>query len=204
MIKTFLLLILMSANCYSQNSDSIPVVTITTDFGEIKFVLSDKTPKHKENFLKLIKEGFYDGTTFHRIIPGFMIQGGDGNSKDTIPMNDGTGDMPYLIPAEFNATLKHYKGAVAAARKGDMVNPTRSSSGSQFYIVQNPTGEHRLDGEYTVFGQTISGMEVVDKISMQARDRNNRPVKNIKMKVTVTYEDSGWMKKNFPEGIRNY
>jgi len=158
------------------------VVTITTPQGEIKLVLFDETPLHKENFLKLAKEGFYDGTTFHRIIENFMIQGGDPNSKDEFPNNDGMGTNGYMIPAEFNPELKHVKGALAAARTE---NPEKKSSGCQFYIVQNEFGTPFLDGNYTVFGQTIKGFEVVDAVAKQPKDFRDRPLTDVKMTVKV-------------------
>lgn len=132
-----------------------PVVRLTTDFGVIDIELRpDVAPKTCENFIKLVKEGFYDSLTFHRIIPGFVIQGGD-------PKGDGTGGPGYTVPAEFS-DLKHVEGAVATARQSDQVNPTKASSGSQFYIVcrQAP----HLDGQYTIFGMVIAGIDVVHKI----------------------------------------
>jgi len=161
------------------------VVTVTTSLGEIKLVLFDETPLHKQNFLKLTNEGFYNGTTFHRIIDGFMIQGGDPNSKDSLPYNDGQGGPGYTIPAEFNDKLTHVQGAVAAARMGDQVNPKKESSGSQFYIVESKEGSHFLDKSYTVFGQVISGIPVVEKIAEQPKDGRDRPTKDIKITVTV-------------------
>ena len=160
------------------------VVTIKTEFGEMVVLLYSATPKHKENFIKLASTGFYDGTTFHRIIKDFMIQGGDPNSKDSIPYNDGQGGPNYTIPAEFIPTLKHVKGALSAARMGDQQNPTKASSGSQFYVVHNANGTPFLDGNYTVFGQVIKGLEVIDKIADQPKDRSDRPLKNIPMTVT--------------------
>ncbi|MFD3000216.1 peptidylprolyl isomerase [Pontibacter toksunensis] len=161
------------------------LVTIQTPQGEIKLVLFDDTPKHKENFLKLAKEGYYDGTTFHRIIDGFMIQGGDPNTKDSEPGNDGTGNPGYTVPAEINPNHKHVRGAVAAARQGDNVNPSRASSGSQFYIVENHEGTPVLDEAYTVFGQVVDGLDVIDKIAEQPKDGRDRPLSDIKMKVEV-------------------
>ncbi|WP_439881437.1 peptidylprolyl isomerase [Pontibacter sp. MBLB2868] len=161
------------------------LVTIETPQGEIKLVLFEDTPLHRDNFLKLAKEGYYDGTTFHRIVDGFMIQGGDPNSKDDNPMNDGTGNPGYTVPAEIKASHKHVRGAVAAARKGDMVNPERESSGSQFYIVENHDGTPILDQAYTVFGQVVDGMDVIDKIAEQPKDGRDRPLSDIKMKVSV-------------------
>jgi cyclophilin family peptidyl-prolyl cis-trans isomerase len=161
------------------------LVTIETPHGEIKLVLFEDTPKHRENFLKLAKEGYYTGTTFHRVIDGFMIQGGDPNSKDDDPRNDGSGNPGYTIPAEINPKHKHVRGAVAAARQGDMVNPQRASSGSQFYIVENHDGTPMLDAAYTVFGQVVDGLDVIDKIAEQPKDGRDRPLSDIKMKVEV-------------------
>lgn len=161
------------------------VVTIHTNHGDITLILFDETPKHKENFLKLAKEGFYDGTTFHRVIDDFMIQGGDPNSKDDNPTNDGSGGPGYTIPAEFVKSLTHIKGAIAAARQGDRVNPEKASSGSQFYIVENDEGTHFLDTKYTVFGQVIKGLDVVEKIAEVKKDGRNRPLEDIKMTMTV-------------------
>lgn len=161
------------------------LVTISTPQGEIKLLLFDDTPQHKANFLKLAKEGFYDGTTFHRVIDGFMIQGGDPNTKDDDPRNDGSGSPGYTVPAEIVPAHKHVRGAVAAARQGDQVNPTRASSGSQFYIVENHNGTPMLDDVYTVFGQVVDGLDIVDKIAEQPTDGRDRPLSDIRMKVTV-------------------
>lgn len=161
------------------------LVTISTQFGEIKLVLFDDTPLHKANFLKLADEGFYNNTTFHRIIDHFMIQGGDGNSKDDNPANDGAGDVGYRIPAEIVPAHKHVRGALAAARQGDPVNPKRESSGSQFYIVENHQGTPHLDNKYTVFGQVIDGLDVVDKIAEQPKGFMDRPLSPIRMTVKV-------------------
>lgn len=173
------------------------VVTITTDLGDITLLLHDETPKHKENFLKLAESGFYDGTTFHRIIDEFMIQGGDPNSKDSDPNNDGSGGPGYTVPAEFVPGLNHKYGAVAAARMGDMVNPQRESSGSQFYIVENKNGTPFLDQQYTVLGQVVQGMDVVEKIAVQQKDGRDRPVKNISMKVSVKEMDTDAIEKKY-------
>ncbi|RSK35347.1 peptidylprolyl isomerase [Hymenobacter metallilatus] len=162
------------------------VVTISTPQGDIRLILFDVTPLHKANFLKLAQSGFYNGTTFHRIIPGFMIQGGDPNSKDADPNNDGAGQTDEkMIPAEIRPELTHKRGAVAAARTPDFINPQRMSSASQFYIVQNPQGTPHLDGQYTVFGQVISGQDVVDKLAQQPAAERNRPVTDLKMTVKV-------------------
>jgi cyclophilin family peptidyl-prolyl cis-trans isomerase len=159
------------------------IFIISTKFGDIEIYLYDETPLHKANFIKLVNEKFFDGTTFHRIIPNFMIQGGDINSKDTDPNNDGMGSPGYTIPAEFKEHLKHHVGAVAAARMGDNVNPKKESSGSQFYIVQNPNGTPFLDGNYTVFGKVVKGLDIVDKIVEQPRDKRDRPYEDIKMTI---------------------
>ncbi|MBC8083285.1 MAG: peptidylprolyl isomerase [Hymenobacter sp.] len=162
------------------------VVTISTSLGEIKLVLFDATPKHKANFLKLAESGFYNGTTFHRVIPNFMIQGGDANSKDPDPDNDGLGQPnDPTIPAEIRPEFKHKFGAVAAARQGDFVNPERASSSSQFYLVQNHQGTSHLDGQYSVYGQVISGLDVLDKIAAQPKNERDRPTTDIKMTVKV-------------------
>lgn len=178
---------LISFLAIGQNKKKFPkddyVITINTDFGQMVLLLYDTTSKHKANFIKLASSGFYNGTTFHRIIKDFMIQGGDPNSKDSLPNNDGLGGPDYTIPAEFVPTLKHIKGALAAARMGDQVNPKKASSGSQFYIVQNPNGTPFLNGSYTVFGQVIKGMEVIDKIAEQPKAPGDRPLKNITMTV---------------------
>lgn len=131
------------------------VAVIKTEKGNIviKFLPED-APKHVENFVKLAKQGFYDGLTFHRVEPNFVIQGGD-------PAGNGTGGPGYTVPAEIKAP--HIDGAVAMARKGDGVNPKRESSGSQFYICLGP--QHFLDGQYTVFGQVVEGMDVARKIT---------------------------------------
>jgi cyclophilin family peptidyl-prolyl cis-trans isomerase len=163
------------------------LVTITTEVGTIDLILSDKTPLHKANFLKLAKEHYYDSTTFHRIIKGFMIQGGDPNSKDKDPNNDGNGGPGYTVPAEFDASLTHVAGAVCAARMGDDINPQKASSGSQFYIVENKAGAHFLDNNYTVFGQVLKGQEVVERIAEQRKNPMDRPLKDIKMTMRVKH-----------------
>ena len=150
MKRTSLLIGLLTFILFSACTKREPVVTISTDFGEIIIVLYDETPEHKKNFIELAKGGFYDGTTFHRIMDNFMIQGGDPNSKDDDAFNDGRGSPGYTIPAEFNDNLTHVQGAVAAARQPDQVNPEKASNGSQFYIVEAVTGAHGLNNDYTV------------------------------------------------------
>jgi cyclophilin family peptidyl-prolyl cis-trans isomerase len=162
------------------------VVTITTSLGDIRLILFSDTPLHKANFLKKATDGFYNGTTFHRVIPNFMVQGGDPNSKDSDPTNDGQGQPnEATIPAELVLAHKQDYGAVAAARQADFVNPQRASSASQFYIVENHQGTHFLDGQYTVFGQVIQGQEVVDKIAALPKDGRDRPLTDLRMTMKV-------------------
>ena len=162
------------------------VVTITTSLGDIRLILFGDTPLHRANFLRKAKTGFYNGTTFHRVIPQFMVQGGDPNSKDNDPNNDGQGPSNEpTIPAELAAGHKHEYGAVAAARQGDFMNPQRASSSSQFYLVENHQGTHFLDGQYTVFGQVIQGQEVIDKIATLPKDGRDRPLNDLKMTMKV-------------------
>lgn len=251
-------------------------VLIHTDFGDIKIVLYDETPKHRDNFLKLVNNHTLDSTLFHRVIKQFMIQGGDPDSKKAKPKTMlGNGDVGYTIPAEFHPNLFHKRGVLAAARTGDDVNPNRESSGCQFYIVEgtvytdsaldvlvrqriegpvkqkifdgiinkpenanlkaayiraqqraqttrngdslnyyaaiiNPLieaeyaitphrtitpeqrkvyttqgGTPQLDGAYTVFGEVIDGMEVVDVIGSQPKDKNDRPLTDVRITVKV-------------------
>lgn len=157
-----------------------PVVIMNTSKGTMKIRLFDATPRHRDNFVKLVREGFYNGVKFHRVIEGFMIQGGDPLSKtDTVVANWGTGGPGYTVEAEFNPEIRHCKGALAAARLGDMANPLRASSGSQFYIVQSEEGCRHLDGQYTVYGQVIDGMEVVDLIAAVATDPYDHPLEPV-------------------------
>lgn len=162
------------------------VVTISTSLGDIRLILFSDTPLHRNNFLKKAQGGYYNGTTFHRVVPNFMVQGGDPFSKDADPANDGQGpaDEP-TIPAELGAGHRHDYGAVAAARQADFVNPGRASNASQFYIVEKHQGAHFLDGEYTVFGQVIQGQEIVDKIAALPRDARDRPLTDLRMTMKV-------------------
>ena len=163
-------------------------VKISTPLGDIVVRLYDETPLHRDNFLKLAKEGFYDGTIFHRVIRNFMIQGGDPDSKGApAGMPLGRGDVGYTIPAEFKKELRHKRGALAAARLGDFVNPKRNSSGCQFYIVwgRDESGTPFLDGQYTVFGEVEEGLEIVGMIQESQTDAYDRPLDDIPMKMTV-------------------
>jgi len=269
-IFSIILLAIVFVSCNNQKNDPAntdDIAIITTEFGEIHVVLYDETPLHKDNFLKLAREGFYDSTTFHRVMNEFMIQGGDPNSKDDNVFNDGQGGPGYTIEAEFRDDLIHKKGALAAARLSDQQNPEKKSSGSQFYIVhgrptqgmeldqmqaqrvemarqdiirkyiQAPeqtellsrlrnfvarqqidsadaliaeieplataglvpfryTDEHRaiyaelggaafLDGNYTVFGEVIQGLDIVDEIAVQETNQADRPTSDIPMSVRV-------------------
>ncbi len=209
LLPTLLVLMALSA---CTNKDKSTYALIETDYGNIKVLLYDDTPLHKENFIKLANEGFYDGLLFHRIIKGFMMQGGDPDSRDAAPNKPfGSGGPGYQIPAEFGHL--HFKGALAAARNG---NPEKKSSGSQFYIVQGgPTqdafldnvekkfnftyteahrakyaevgGTPQLDMDYTVFGEVVEGMEVVDKICSVPKNRSlgDRPIEDVKMKISI-------------------
>ena len=189
-------------------NDKMTQVLIKTSMGDITIALYNETPQHRDNFIKLVKESYYDGVLFHRIIKGFMIQTGDPDSKTAKPgQRLGMGGPAERIPAEFVPTLYHKRGAVAAARDN---NPAKASSGSQFYIVDGDIfpkdkldmiaartgktftpeqvqayttvgGAPFLDGDYTVFGEVVSGMEVVDKIAAQPKDGNDRPLEDIKI-----------------------
>ncbi len=239
---------------------------IETEFGTIKIILYDETPLHRDNFVKLTKDGFYTDLLFHRVIKGFMIQGGDPESKNASPGKHlGGGDLGYTLPAEINPKFFHRKGVLAAAREGDLINPEKRSSASQFYILQGKVfrpgeldslqaqledsrkmnmlqarlkaaepelnklgaegkrdemtakfnslkaeveaeaaklppirfseeqrkvyttvgGYPSLDNNYTIFGEVTGGMDVVDKIADQPVDRFNRPLKDIKFKITL-------------------
>ena len=157
-----------------------PVFEIKTTHGTMKLRLYSQTPKHRDNFVKLVREKYYDGLRFHRVIDGFMIQGGDPFSRDTAMIDRwGMGGPDYTIPAEFVPEYRHKKGAIAAARKGDMANPRKASSGSQFYIVQDEFGCSHLDGDYTIFGEVYEGLEVIDIIASVATDPYNRPYEDV-------------------------
>ena len=155
-----------------------PRVVIVTNMGEIELELfADQVPGHADNFVKLVNEEFFSGTTFHRVAPGYLIQGGDPNSKDTDPNNDGLGGPGYDVEAEIK--LPHLRGSVAAARLPDHVNPEKKSNGSQFYICINDMPQ--LDGAYTVFGKVVRGMETVDKIGRLKTDPRQRPNRRVVM-----------------------
>ena len=133
-----------------------------------------------ENFKKLIDENFFDGLVFHRVIEGFMIQTGDPYSRDTAKVDLwGQGGPDYTVPAEFVNQYWHKKGAIAAARKGDLANPKKASSGSQFYIVHDENACLHLDGQYSIFGEVIDGLEVIDRIATVETDYYDRPMEDV-------------------------
>ena len=160
-----------------------PEFDIVTTHGTMRVKLYSKTPKHRDNFVKLVKENYYDGVRFHRVIEGFMIQTGDPLSRDTTLINKwGQGGPDYTIPAEFVSEYWHKKGALAAARKGDMANPTKASSGSQFYIVHDENACLHLDGQYSIFGEVIEGLNIIDKIAIVPTDMYDRPYEDVIIK----------------------
>ncbi|MBO4625334.1 MAG: peptidylprolyl isomerase [Bacteroidales bacterium] len=164
-----------------------PVFDIVTSEGTIRVRLFKDTPLHRDNFAKLALAGYYDNLLFHRVINGFVIQGGDPFTRDTsLVAQWGEGGPSYTIKAEMrdaegNPLHTHVKGALAAARQGDLANPFKESSGSQFYLVQDPDHCTHLDGEYTVFGETIAGLHVIDRIAAQPTDRMDRPIDDVKI-----------------------
>ena len=169
-----------------------PVCDIVTNLGTIKVKLYSKTPKHRENFAKLALTGYYDSLLFHRVINGFMIQGGDPFTRDTSAAavaKYGQGGPGYTIPAEFVPEYTHKKGALAAARRGDVANPKKESSGSQFYIVQDAGACAQLDGAYTVFGETVSGLDIIDRIAQVATDQRDKPLMDVRIK-TIKLDES--------------
>ena len=204
-----------NAGKQAKNASKDTYVKIETSMGDIVVKLYNETPLHRDNFIKLVREGVYDGLLFHRVIKNFMIQGGDPNSRDAKPGQSlGDGTLGYTIPAEFVPGLYHKKGALAAARQGDQVNPKKESSSCQFYIVQGEKwnadrlkmieqrmgksftkeqmevygtlgGTPFLDGDYTVFGEVVEGLEVVDKIAAVQCGAMDRPMTDVTMKMTI-------------------
>lgn len=157
-----------------------PMFDIFTSKGKMRIKLYSKTPKHRDNFVKLVNEKYYDGIRFHRVIEGFMIQAGDPYSRDTSKIDLwGQGGPDYTVPAEFVNEYWHKKGAIAAARRGDMANPKKASSGSQFYIVQDENACLHLDGQYTIFGEVVEGFDVIDKIARVETDLYDRPSEDV-------------------------
>lgn len=200
-------LVLIGMTCQAQNAtEKETVVVIKTNYGTIKAKLYNDTPQHRDNFIKLVNEGWYDNSPFHRIIKNFMIQGGQNA--------DGRLDPGYKVPAEIKSNHFHKKGALCAARQPDQVNPKKASSGSQFYIVQGQKyddqtldmyedrlgkvfgakqrqayktvgGTPHLDGDYTVFGEVIEGMDVVEKIAAVKTGYMDAPVEAVTMTIEI-------------------
>ena len=215
--------LLITGFCFGQKDSTIKKkdrkrdVLMQTTMGDIVIRLSDSTPLHRDNFLKLVKVGYYDSVLFHRVMQNFMIQAGDPNSKPAASgISLGTGGPGYTVPAEFRRTLFHKKGVIAAARTGDNVNPQKASSGSQFYIVQGKVftdagldsvetfrmngrkipaahrevyktigGTPHLDQGYTVYGEVVKGLDIIDKIAavQTSRERPLQDVRIIKAKL---------------------
>lgn len=213
---TFFLLTAMIGNAQTTEKQNVIThkgvsVKMVTNYGDMVLLLYDETPLHRDNFVKLVKDGTYNGLLFHRVIEHFMVQAGDPQSRDAKPgARLGAGTLGYTVPAEIKPGLFHKRGALCAARQGDEVNPKRESSASQFYIVQGNVwseadlnmmeqrfGKHftdeqrqvyttlggtpHLDGDYTVFGELVEGMDVVNKIAAAPRDRFDRPVEDIRI-----------------------
>lgn len=165
------------------------LIEMQTPYGNMYIWLYEQTPLHRANFLKLAKEGFYDSLIFHRVIPGFMIQGGD-------PSGNGTGGPGYTIDAEIKDSIRHKRGSIAAARLGDQQNPERKSSGSQFYIAVSTDGTAHLNGAYTVFGEVLQGIEAADSIVRQPRNLStNKPLKDVHMRVKVISKTARQLKE---------
>lgn len=176
-ILIFTVLISFSV-CIGQSKKEIPVVRILTPYGEVLISLDDRTPIHKNSFIELAKAGYWDSLTFNRVIPNFVAQGG---CPDT---EEGFNDPEYLLEPEFHPDLTHVYGAVGAGRDG---NAEKLSARCQFYIVQNPDGLHRLDGDYTVFGQVIKGMEVIEQIVRVKRDEKEEPIIPLTLGIEILY-----------------
>ena len=210
-----IMLFLPSYQAFSQESNSQRLIKIETSLGDMLVRLYDETPYHRDNMIKLIEDGFYKNQLFHRVIKDFMIQGGDPHSVGAEKgQRLGSGGPGYTIPAEFNETLIHKKGALAAARKGDQVNPEKASNGSQFYLVQGQVltpeqiavleqrgvsafteetaeiyttlgGTPHLDGSYTVYGEVVEGLQVLDSIAAQPCDAYNRPLEDVIFTISI-------------------
>lgn len=230
-MKKLLLLFVFLTTYFSpadgKGKENRSVVRLETNAGHIRIALSDDTPVHRDNFLRLAEKGFFDGTLFHRVIKDFMIQGGDPDSRNAPQGKElGNGDPGYRLAPEFCLPyMYHRRGAVAMAREGDDVNPERASSGSQFYIVWGQTfkdkelqkiikgvkeatdgeanftvemehdyrtvgGAPHLDGQYTVFGEVIEGLEFVDSIQRVATDTLDRPLKDVVIRRAVVEQKS--------------
>ncbi len=214
-VSLIIMLFATGVGAQAQKAPPEQLIKIETTMGDMLIKLYNETPVHRDNMIKLIKEDFYDNQLFHRVISDFMIQGGDphtvGAEKGQRLGNGGPG---YNLPAEFSDNLIHKKGALAAARKGDQMNPEKESSGSQFYIVQGRVfsseelsimfqrgliktskelaqiyttlgGTPHLDGSYTVFGEVVEGLEVLDRIAASQTDAYNRPLEDVVFSISL-------------------
>jgi peptidyl-prolyl cis-trans isomerase B (cyclophilin B) len=212
MLRSTLLIAIVVISLSSKAQTQYPIVVMETSMGTLKIQLYDNTFRHSDNFVKLVNEGYYNGQLFHRVINNFMIQTGDDKSINAASgIMLGTGGKQYTISAEFFPEYYHKKGAIAAARQSDNVNPEKKSSGSQFYIVKGQIfnsemftameqkgmhppftqeqkviystlgGTPHLDYNYTVFGEVIDGLEIIDLISEVTTDKMNRPLKDVKI-----------------------
>ena len=167
---------------YKDKLPQEPVFDIVTSMGTIRVRLYKDTPKHRDNFTRLAVSRFYDQVLFHRVIDGFMIQGGDPYTRDTARVAEwGEGGPGSTIDPEILPTHTHKRGALAAARRQNLANPMKESSGSQFYLVQDSTNCKHLDGEFTVFGETVGGLNVIDRIASAQTDRFDHPVRPIRI-----------------------
>lgn len=187
-MNKFLSILLICGIIFSssaQTEKKIPIGQIKTPYGEVLISLSDKTPNHQKSFIELGEDGYWDSLTFNRVIPNFVAQGG---CPDT---EEGFNDPEYLLAPEFDPSLKHVYGAVGAGRDG---NPDKLSARCQFYIVQNKDGLERLDGDYTIFGQVIRGMDIIDKIVNVERDEQDKPLKNITLDINIIYISANELK----------
>lgn len=216
-MKRLLIILALGALAPGSNAQKRQV-KILTPYGKMVVTLSDETPRYRDNFIKLVKKRFYDGLLFHRVIKDFMIQGGDPKSRNAeagVPL--GAGGVGYTLPAHFSDDLYHRKGALAAARQGDRVNPEKASSGCQFYLVvgrkytpnelsfmarrsghafttqqrkayETVGGTPFLDGSYTVFGQVTEGLQVLDKIAVVPTDGRDRPTTDVPMKIRLVHK----------------
>ncbi|MCJ7714994.1 MAG: peptidylprolyl isomerase [Anaerolineales bacterium] len=214
-VSLVIMLFLFSFQALAQENKSERLIKFETSLGDMLVMLYDETPGHRDNMIKLIEEGFYKDQLFHRVMKDFMIQGGDPHSVGADKgQRLGSGGPGYTVPAEFNEALIHKKGALAAARKGDQVNPEQASSGSQFYLVQGHVltpeeinilaqrgvasftketaeiyttlgGTPHLDGAYTVFGEIVEGLEVLDLIAAQPCDAYDRPMEDVIFSISI-------------------
>lgn len=217
MMRKLLLLTALLGTLAATAQEKRTYALLTTPYGDLKLLLYDTAPRHRDNFVKLAEEGFYDQLMFHRIIENFIVQGGDPDSRNATPVQAlGTGGPGYLLDPEFGAGV-HIRGALAAARQDDERNPEKKSSGSQFYLVQGEpvtdadldhweterkiryTPEQRarykelgglpyLDNEYTVFGEVVEGLDVLERMSRAGTARLYRPVDDTRMIVRIVRE----------------